>query len=302
MPKSTLRVRPHIGACGATVTGARLDSALAADDCAAIVDAWHRYGVVAFPGQHLSDDEHAAFSRRLGLLEQADIRKFDDQRPAKRFIQLANVGRDGETVTDPDAKLNRFLQGNQYWHSDSSFKRVSAKASLLAAHEVPTSGGETEFADMRDAYDALDPALQQRIEGMIVVHSANYSQRQALGDDRPLSAREQEALPPARHPLVRTHEPTGRRSLFIGRHAWYLEGLDQQKSRDLLDQLLERACQPPRTYVHRWAVGDLVLWDNRCMLHRGRTWDFSERRVMRRTTVAGDPPPGEANEWAISEE
>ena len=197
-------------------------------------------------------------------------------------------------MTDPEDKLNRFLRGNQYWHSDSSFKRISAKASLLAALEVPDEGGETEYADMRAAYDALDDATRQRIDGLVAVHSAIYSQRMSMGRDGTFKPGEEENLPPVRQPLVRLHEPTGRKSLFIGRHAQRIEQLDEAEGRALLDELLEGACQPPRVYRHRWSAGDLVLWDNRCMLHRGRPWDTTQRRIMRRTTVAGDPPPGES--------
>ena len=120
-----------------------------------------------------------------------------------------------------------------------------------------------------------------------------------MGRDGTFKPGEEENLPPVRQPLVRLHEPTGRKSLFIGRHAQRIEQLDEAEGRALLDELLEAACQPPRVYRHRWSAGDLVLWDNRCMLHRGRPWDTTQRRIMRRTTVAGDPPPGEANEWAL---
>lgn len=294
--RSGVVVTPHEGACGATVTGVRL-AELDDDAFAAVLDAWHTYGVVAFPGQHLSEEDHVTFSRRLGNLENTNLR---DRDPARRptTIALANINRQGELVTDPDHKLNRFLAGNQEWHSDSSFKRISAKASMLVALEVPTEGGETEYADMRAAYEALDAVAQRRLEGLIAFHSAAYSQGLAM-PDTPLHADEQRNLPPVPQPLVRVHEPTGRRSLFIGRHAMSVEGLDEAEGRALLDGLLEAACQPPRVYRHRWAAGDAVLWDNRCMLHRGRPWDTRQARVMRRTTIAGEPPPGDTNEWAL---
>lgn len=264
-----------------------------------VLAAWHRYGVIAFPRQHLDEASHVAFSRRLGALENTNT--IDPRSPEKRptTISLSNVTRSGRLVTDPEAKLNRFLRGNQSWHSDSSFKRISAKASLLAALEVPAEGGETEYTDMRAAYDALDDATRRRIDGLVAVHWAGYSQRTAMGPDGAFRPEEEENLPPVRQPLVRVHEPSGRRSLFIGRHAQRIEQLDEAEGRALLDELLEAACRPPRVYRHHWSAGDLVLWDNRCMVHRGRPWDTSLPRVMRRTTVAGDPPPGDANEWAL---
>lgn len=294
---STVTVTPHDGACGATITGVRL-AELDDERFAVVLDAWHTYGVVAFPGQHLDEEAHAAFSRRLGRLENTNLRERDPQR-RPTTITLANINRRGELVADPEHKLNKFLQGNQHWHSDSSFKRISAKASMLRAIEVPSEGGETEYADMRAAYDALDDATRRRIEGLVAVHSAAYSQHAAMGTETPLHPDEERNLPPVRQPLVRVHEPTGRRSLFIGRHARSIDGMDDAAARALLDELLDAACRPPRTYAHRWAAGDAVLWDNRCMLHRGRPWDFAQARVMRRTTVAGDPPPGDHNEWAL---
>ena len=295
---TALKVTPHDGACGATVTGVDL-AELSEDVFARILAVWHTYGVVAFPGQHLKEEDHVAFSRRLGALENTNTRDphSADKRPTT--LTLANLDRQGQVVTDPEARINKFLKGNGYWHSDSSFKRISAKASLLAALAVPDQGGETEYTDMRAAYDALDEPTRQRIEGLTAVHSAAYSQRVSMGEAGGFRPEEEQHLPPVVQPVVRLHEPSGRRSLFVGRHAQYIESLDEAEGRKLLDDLLAAACQAPRVYRHTWAVGDLVLWDNRCMVHRGRPWDTSQLRVMRRTTVAGDPPPGDVNEWAL---
>ena len=294
---STVEVTPHVGACGATVTGINLADL---DDAgfAQVLAAWNTYGVIAFPGQHLDEEAQVAFSRRLGALENTNTRDPNSEKRATT-LRLANLDKHGDVVTDPEAKMNRFLRGNQYWHSDSSFKRISAKASLLAALVVPDEGGETEFADMRAGYDALEDATRSRLEGLTALHSAAYSQIMAMGAEAALHPDEARNLPPVPQPLVRMHEPSGRHSLFIGRHAQVVEQLDETAGRALLDELLEGACQPPRIYRHRWAAGDLVLWDNRCMLHRGRPWDMAQARVMRRTTVAGDPPAGDINEWAV---
>jgi alpha-ketoglutarate-dependent taurine dioxygenase len=169
---------------------------------------------------------------------------------------------------------------------------------MLVALQVPDEGGETEYADMRAGYEALDPFTRRRIAGLTALHSAAYSQGLAM-PDTPLHPDEERNLPPVPQPLVRVHEPTGRPSLFIGRHAMAIEQLDEPEGRALLDELLEAACQPPRIYRHHWSAGDAVLWDNRCILHRGRPWDTRIARIMRRTTIAGDPPPGDTNEWAL---
>lgn len=294
---SQVIVTPHDGACGATVTGVNLADL---DDAAftAVLQAWHTYGVVAFPGQQLDEAGQVAFSRRLGSLERTNLRHRDaiDRQPTT--LALANINRRGELVTDPEHKLNQFLRQNQMWHSDSSFKRISAKASMLAALEVPETGGETEYVDMRAGYDALDETTQLRLHGLTAVHSAAYSHNLAMPDS-PLHPDEERDLPPVPQPVVRIHEPTGRASLFIGRHAEFVEQLSQNEGRALLDELLEAACQPPRTYRHRWSAGDAVLWDNRCVLHRGHPWDMAQPRVMRRTTIAGDAPDGDSNEWAM---
>lgn len=295
---STLTVTPHANACGATITGVNLaDLNDATFD--AVQAAWHTYGVIAFPGQHLDEDAHVAFSRRLGRLENTNTRNPDNAEKRPTTLRLANLNRRNELITDPEHKINQFLRGNQFWHSDSSFKRITAKASMLAALEVPEQGGETEYTDMRAAYDALDEATKARIEGLVAWHSAAYSQLMSMGPNGAFSAEEEANLPPVRQPLVRVHEPTGRRSLFVGRHAQSIENLDDAQSRALIDRLIEDACQPPRVYRHHWAAGDVVLWDNRCMVHRGRPWDTTQPRIMRRTTVAGDPPPGDTNEWAL---
>ena len=225
---SQVVVTQHDGACGATVTGVRL-AELDDDLFAEVLQAWHRYGVVAFPGQHLSETDQVGFSRRLGALENTTLR---DLGTAKKptTIALANVNKRGELVTDPEHKLNQFLRGNQEWHSDSSFKRISAKASMLAALEVPDEGGETEYTDMRAGYDALDEATRRRLDGLMALHSAAYSQNLAM-PDTPLHPDEEHNLPPVPQPLVRIHEPTGRPSLFIGRHAMSIEQLDEAEGR-----------------------------------------------------------------------
>jgi alpha-ketoglutarate-dependent taurine dioxygenase len=180
------------------------------------------------------------------------------------------------------------LRGNQGWHTDSSYMRVSAKASMLSARVVPTSGGNTEWCDMRAAYDALDDDLKRKLEGVSAAHSIVYSQRRA-GEITVPGFYGHDVDTPPRRPLVKVHPVTGRRALFIGRHAHDVTGMAPEESERFLDDLLDFACGPPRVYTHRWTVGDLVVWDNRCVLHRAEPWDWSEPRVMMHTRVSGDP-------------
>jgi len=182
-----------------------------------------------------------------------------------------------------------YQSGNQLWHTDSSFKPVPAMASLLSGREVPAVGGETEFVSMRHAYATLPEETRRRLEGRVVVHSILYSRSTiAKGLFDPEQEREQ---PPVRQALVRANPVNGRKSVYIGSHAWYVEGMDYDESRSLLDELLAHTTRPEHVYQHRWHAWDLVMWDNRCVLHRGRPWDATlHRRVMRRTTVAGEGP------------
>jgi alpha-ketoglutarate-dependent 2,4-dichlorophenoxyacetate dioxygenase len=178
--------------------------------------------------------------------------------------------------------------GNQLWHSDSSFKPVPAMASLLSARAVPSEGGETEYASLRAAWDALPLTLQAQLEGLVAVHSFAYSR--GLIAPGLLLPEQEAALPPVKQQLVRVNAVTGRRALYLGSHASHIVGLPVDEGRRLLRGLLEHATQPQFVFQHRWRVGDCVMWDNRAVLHRGRPWDERQRRVMHRTTVAGEGP------------
>jgi alpha-ketoglutarate-dependent taurine dioxygenase len=280
---------PANASLGAIVRGVdlgRLDD----ETFACIEQAWHTYAVLIFERQNLSNEEHLAFSRRFGRLERGLVKS------SKRFTaHLSNVNRDG-TLADADSLQVRFNEGNRQWHTDSSYKRVGAKASLLAARTVPSSGGETEWADMRAGYDALDDDLQSWLADKVAVHSFEYSHAWHGGLEL-LSAEDVAELAPVEHPVIRIHPETGRANLFVGRHASHLVGQDVDESRALLKRLTEQACQSPRTFKHRWCEGDLALWDNRCVLHRGHPWPLDQARDMVRTTVAGDDVD---NEWAES--
>lgn len=273
------KITPTDATLGAVVTDVRLADL---DDAtwAALEDAFHTHAVLVFPGQHLTSAQQAAFGRRFG--------PFEDVGSSSGVTPIANTTRDG-TLRPADDPVLGILRGNEGWHTDSSYMAVSAKASMLSAHVIPDAGGETEWADMRAAYDALDPELRDRIADLAAYHSIAWSQRR-IGLDRPTDGFYgfHDGPDPLR-PLVKLHPVTGRPALFIGRHAFGIPGLDPAESERLLDELLGFACRPPRLLTHRWQVGDLVAWDNRCVLHRARPFDPAQPRIMKHTRIAGDP-------------
>ena len=182
-----------------------------------------------------------------------------------------------------------YQAGNQLWHTDSSFKPVPAMASLLSGREVPPAGGETEFVSMRHAHATLPAETRRWLDPKIVVHSILYS-RSTIAPGL-FDPEQEKDLPPVRQALVRANPVNGRKSIYIGSHAWYIEGVPYDESRRRLDEMLAHTTRPEYVLQHRWRQWDLVMWDNRCILHRGRTWDATRhRRVMRRTTIAGEGP------------
>lgn len=273
-----MKVEPLDATLGAVVTDVRLADL---DDAtwAEVEAAFHEHGVLVFPGQHLSSDEQLAFARRFGEIEV--LVGNDGMTP------IANTTREGE-VLGADNPVMSILRGNSGWHTDSSYMPLAAKASMLSAQVVPSKGGLTEWADMRHAYDELDDETRQLLEGRDAAHSIVYSQERA-GEKVFAGGYGYDVEVPPRRPLVKVHPATGRRALFIGRHAHDVSGLSTNESEALLDRLMDFACRPPRVYTHHWAVGDLVVWDNRCVLHRAQPWDWSEPRVMKHTRIAGDP-------------
>lgn len=263
---------------GATVTDVRLAS-LSDAAWSEIEAAFHEHAVLVFPGQHLTRAEQVAFARRFGEIE----RIIGDA----ESLHISNTRRDGSLLERTDPALQVVL-GNLEWHTDSSYRPLAAKASMLSAHVVAPDGGATEWADMRATYDALPADLRAGVDGLSAHHSFAYSQSRLGYGDTTFDYGFAVGEAPLR-PLVKVHPATGRHSLFIGRHAFGIPGLSESESEALLDELLAFACQPPRVLHHDWAVGDLVVWDNRCVLHRARPWDLSAPRDMVHTRVAGDP-------------
>jgi alpha-ketoglutarate-dependent 2,4-dichlorophenoxyacetate dioxygenase len=272
------------------VSGIDLTQPLSRDEVAAIEAGMDRYAVLVFHDQKLTDEQQMVFSRNFGRLEDArggNITKPEDKRLREGMNDVSNLGRDGEPLAR-DSRQRLFNLGNMLWHSDSSFRAVPAKYSLLSARVVNPTGGNTEFADMRAAYDALDADMRAQIEDLVCEHSLMYS-RGSLGL-LDYSEEERAMFRPVRQRLVRTHPVTGRKSLYLSSHAGGIVGMPMPEARILLRELTEHATQPTFVYVHRWRQWDLLMWDNRQMMHRVRRYDETQPRDMRRTTVAGEAP------------
>jgi alpha-ketoglutarate-dependent 2,4-dichlorophenoxyacetate dioxygenase len=272
---------------GAEVSGVDLTRPLDSATFAAIAAAFDEYSVLVFRGQALTDEQQMAFSERFGPLETTVRTLGKEDRLGAHLVDLNNMDEQGKLMDWSDRRM-LYQSGNQLWHSDSSFKPVPAHSSALSARVVPPEGGETEFASMRVAYATLPEELRQTVIGRIVVHSFGFSRSLV---DPGIGTEVGRDYPPVRHALVRANPANGREALYIGSHAWIIEGMGIDDSRILLAKLLEHTTRRDRVYQHHWQVGDLVMWDNRCVLHRGRLWDSARHaRVMHRTTVAGDGP------------
>ena len=280
-----MSVIPNRAALGAEIAGIDLRDL---DDAsfARLLQAWHDRSVLLVRGQTLSDQDLIAFSRRLGNLDWAPI-----QETGRRFVEglpeiyiVSNVKLNGEPI-------GSLGDGEAVWHTDMSYLDVPPKASMLYALEVPTAGGNTSFCTMYGVYDALPARLKERIAGLKIKHDGTYNSggylRQGVTPtDDPLTS------PGAVHPLVCTHPATGRRMLYLGRRRnAYLAGLDLEASEALLDELWSYVARPEFAWEHVWRVGDLVLWDNRCTMHRRDAFDPNARRIMHRTQVKGETRP-----------
>lgn len=239
------------------------------------------YGFLVFPQQFLSDQENIDFGQRFGELEFGGL-------------QIANQKRldDGSysSVYSLDSQRMRTNVGNEAWHTDSTYWPLSSKCAMLSAVKVTATGGETELADMRAGYAALDAATQNKIANLSAYHSTQFSQANDIGDFPPTEPGTIYHGEAYLRPLVKIHPETGRKNLFIGRHAFGIPGLSRTASQTLLRELLEFVVsEPSRVYQHRWQVGDTLIWDNRALLHRARPYDYNEPRVLTATRIAGDP-------------
>ena len=277
----TMTVTPVDATLGAVVTD--VDLAHISDQAwAAIYAAFLDYGILVFPGQKLDEQSQGAFALHFGDVEQLSPKQ------QGATIEFTNRKPDG-SLAGPQEQAYKLMKGNEGWHTDSTYMPLASKAAMLYAVVVPPEGGETEFADMRAAWEALDKTTQARLETLSAYHSLYYSQQQ-IGfvhkTDHVYGFHDKGA--PLR-PIIKTHPDTGRKSIYTGRHAHDIPGMSGEDSKALLDKLMEDACQPPRVYRHAWTPGDLVVWDNRCLMHRARPFDMRLPRVLRASRISGDP-------------
>ena len=272
------------------VSGIDIAKAVTREDAQAIDAGMAKYAVLVFRDQKLTDEQQMAFTGNFGPIEDArggNITKPQDRRLVEGMNDVSNLAKDGSPLPR-DSRQRLFNIGNMLWHSDSSFRVIPAKYSLLSARTVNPRGGNTEFADMRAAYDALDDETKCEIADLVCEHSLMYS-RGSIGF---LDYSEEEKLmfKPVLQRLVRQHPVNGRKSLYLSSHAGGIVSMSMPEARILLRDLTEHATQSKFVYVHRWRPNDFVIWDNRQTMHRVRRFDESQPRDMRRTTVAGEAP------------
>jgi len=263
-----------------------LSAPIEPSDVVAIKEAFTKYAVLIFPDQHLSQDQHLDFARLFGPLETtiALYRKEEPLRLRPEFADVSNLSHDNE-VWGKESRQRLFQLGNRLWHTDSSFKRLPARASLLYARSIPPIGGHTEFADERAAYDALPEETKRRLGSLVAEHSI-FNSRARLGFSN-FSDEERRQMPPVPQVLVRTIPESGRKSLYLASHAGRIFGLPEQEGRALIDELVAHATQRQFVYTHRWRVHDLVIWDDRCTMHRGTEFDdLRWKRDVQRATVS----------------
>src|SRR4030081_1874736 len=271
------------------VSGVDLRRPLSREEVAAIEAGMDRYAVLVFHDQDITDAQQIAFTRNFGEIEHSARGKVtkENQRGLDPLMNdVSNLGEDNRPLARDDRR-RLFNLGNQLWHSDSSFRAIPAKYSILSGRTAAKKGGNTEFADMRAAYDGLDEDAKALVEDLVCEHSLMYS-RGLLGFE--VTPEERAMFRPVRQRLVRTQPVRGRQSLYLASHAGTIVGWPMPEARALLRDLTEHATQPQFVYVHQWRQYDLVMWDNRQMMHRVRRFDEREIRDMRRTTAAGDPP------------
>ena len=276
-----MNIEPTTGKTfGATVSGVTISN-LSDNEFDRIHDALLEHGFLLFPAQFLSEQENVAFGLRFGELEFGGAPMSNQKRLAEG---------DYGDVLDINSQMMRTNVGNEAWHTDSTYQPVSSKCAMLSAVTVPDQGGETELADARAAYDGLDAATREKIATLSAYHSTQFSQANDLGDFPPQNEETIYHGEAYLRPLVKVHPETGRKSIFVARHAFGVPGLARDQSQALLQSLTEFiVSETTRVYTHHWQPGDTLLWDNRCILHRARPYDYSKPRVLIGTRIAGDP-------------
>ncbi len=267
----------------AEVSGVDTKTPLTSEQIAAIDAAMDKHGVLVFRDQPMDQEQQVAWSRQFGPLTEG-FKKVTGKNPRMKdeLADISNLGADGKVVSRDNKRIVNNL-ANQLWHADSSFQKPRAKYSMLSCVHPSSWGGETEYTDLRAAYDALPERTKNAIDDLVAEHWALHS-RIMLGDDQ-YTEEQRAAMPPVQWPVVQTHSGSKRKHLYIGVHAGKIVGMTVPEGRMILMDLLEHATQPKFIYRHEWRVGDLVIWDNRCTLHRGRHYDLGERRELRRSTT-----------------
>jgi alpha-ketoglutarate-dependent 2,4-dichlorophenoxyacetate dioxygenase len=281
---------PHIGG---RMTGIDVRRPLTPDEVKAVDAGMDKYAVLVLPGQDITDEQQIAFTRNFGPLQNGAnaTLKRPELRLDPAFADVSNIGKDGRMLARDDRRRMASL-GNRLWHSDASFRVIPARYSILSGRIVVSDGGNTEFADMRAAYDALDARTKTEIEDLIAEHSQIFSREQLgftdyLPDERAM-------MKPVRHRLVRTHPSSGRKSIFLSAHIGGIVGWPRPEAMSFVRDLIEHATQPQFVYSHAWALHDLVIWDNRATMHRVRRYDdLTMVRDLRRTTTKSDGPTAE---------
>ena len=289
----TIKVTPLTTHIGGRMTGIDVRRPLTADEVTAVDAGMDRYAVLVLPGQDITDEQQIAFTRNFGPLQNGAnaTLKRPELRLDPAFADVSNIGKDGQKLARDDRRRMASL-GNRLWHSDASFRVIPARYSILSGRIVVSEGGNTEFADMRAAYDALDAKTKAEIEELITEHSQIFS-REQLGFTEYLPD-ERAMMKPVRHRLVRTHPTSGRKSLFLSAHIGGIIGWPRPEAMSFIRDLIEHATQPQFVYSHKWTQHDLVIWDNRATMHRVRRYDdMTLVRDLRRTTTKSDGPTAE---------
>ena len=276
-------LRPLTSNLGVEIVGVDLGAPMSDEVFDAIYQAFLRHQVLLFGPQQVSSERQVAFARRFGPVQIHVMSQYHaDGFP--ELYRLSNLDANGNpNGRHPD-------RGTLHWHTDGSWQRVTGQATIIYGEQVPASGGETHFADMYGAYERLDVGWKARIDALRAVHNLDFSRNRRHGED-PLTDAQRADKPPVDHPVVRTHPETGRDCLYLGDHAEYIVGMPYDDGRALIDTLNALAIHSDLTYEHRWTKGEMIVWDNRCVLHRATPYDpFTERRVVRRCTVLGEVP------------
>ncbi|MFC3096839.1 TauD/TfdA dioxygenase family protein [Alteraurantiacibacter palmitatis] len=284
----TLHIDPITPRFGASCSGLDLTRPLTPQEVRQVTDAMNTWGVTVWRNTGMTDEQHVEFSRNFGYLERVPAREGVKMRlPFRELFDASNLNVDGEITRDPAAI--EYRKGDRLWHTDSAFMEKRTSYSLLLAHQVPAEGGETWFADTRQAYDDLPQEMKDFLEGKIGINSLWWSRKQA---GAAIAEEEIDERPKARHPLVHIHRGSGRKALFIAAHTMDVEGMDKAEGRKLIADLIAHATQPQYIFSVKWNPGDMVIWDNLCTMHKGGEFDYANlKRDMRRTTVREGTEP-----------